>query len=234
MDPLRMQYFSDAEITDLYETKVKLPDSYFKKYETVPAWPCTKFPMAWNTIDFPRVICVHDFKEWVEKYNLKNVESLGYTFETDPELEFVTPGRSRLMKYPEFDLHTIDRLVDEQFDFFVFNQTLEHLYNPFLAMESLFKIIKPGGYVFTSVPTLNIPHALPFHYNGFTPLGLAMLFKSVGFEVMEIGQWGNYAYIQKLWWSHGWPGFDQLQVDGKVSNERRNVCQCWILARKPL
>ena len=84
--------------------------------------------MAWNTIDFPRVICVHDFKEWVEKYNLKNVESLGYTFETDPELEFVTPGRSRLMKYPGFDLyiqiaHTVhDAVPKEQIRRPVFEQ----------------------------------------------------------------------------------------------------------------
>jgi hypothetical protein len=67
----------------------------------------------------------------------------------------------------------------------------------------------------------------------FTPLGLAMLFRTAGFEVIEIGQWGNYEYIQKLFGSHTWPSFTELQHNGKVTNEERNVCQCWILARKP-
>jgi hypothetical protein len=75
---------------------------------------------------------------------------------------------------------------------------------------------------------------VPFHFNGYTPMGLAMLFKSAGFEVIEIGQWGNHEYITKLWGKQYWPGYNSLQRNNKVSNERLNVCQCWILAKKPL
>jgi len=46
---------------------------------------------------------------------------------------------------------------------------IEHLYNPFMAMENIYKYIKPGGYVYTSVPTINIPHMTPIHYNGYNP-----------------------------------------------------------------
>jgi hypothetical protein len=86
--------------------------------------------------------------------------------------------------------------------------------------------------VFTSVPTLNIPHSTPIHFGGFNPMGLAMLFISNGFEILEIGQWGNYDYIQKLWKTHIWPSAVELMKNGIVSNEEKNVCQCWILARK--
>ena len=72
----------------------------------------------------------------------------------------------------------------------------------------------------------------PIHFNGFTPMGLAMLFKSANFEIIEIGQWGNYEYIQRLFGKHTWPGYNDLNKNGYVSNEERNVCQCWILARK--
>ena len=75
---------------------------------------------------------------------------------------------------------------------------------------------------------------MPFHFNGYSPLGLAMLFKSAGFEVVEIGQWGNYEYITQLWKTHNWPSYKNLQHDNKITNEKQNVCQCWILARKPL
>ena len=72
----------------------------------------------------------------------------------------------------------------------------------------------------------------PIHYNGFNPMGLAMLFKTANFEIIEIGQWGNYEYIQKLWGTHNWPGYNELNHNNIVVNEERNVCQCWILARK--
>jgi SAM-dependent methyltransferase len=136
------------------------------------------------------------------------------------------------MPYPKFDLHTISNYYQNEFDFFIFNQTLEHLYNPFEAVKQIYEIVKPGGYVFTSVPTINIPHMTPFHFNGFTSMGLAMLFKTANFEIIEIGQWGNYNYIKKLWESHNWIGYNTLNVNNKIVNEERNACQCWILAKK--
>ena len=69
----------------------------------------------------------------------------------------------------------------------------------------------------------------PIHYNGYNPMGLALLFLSTGFEIIEIGQWGNYDYISKLFKNHDWP--DATQVSH--INEERNVAQCWILAKKP-
>ena len=119
------------------------------------------------------------------------------------------------------------------FDFFLFSQTLEHLYNPPLAIYNLYKIIAPGGYVFTSVPTINIPHSTPIHFGGYNPMGLATLFISAGFEIIEIGQWGNFDYIQHIFSFHSWPGFKEMERNGIVINEDRNVCHCWILAKKP-
>ncbi len=225
--------FSEDDIVLLFEQKVKKPSSYFTKYEQVP--PCTleTYGKSWHGKDFPRTWCILDFQEWVQKYSFQDFEHLGYTCETDPELEYLKPKTKTLLPYPPYDLHTIGDIYQDTFDFFLFNQTLEHLYNPFLAVQQIFKTMKKGGFVFTSVPTLNIPHLMPFHFNGFTPLGLAMLFKSAGFEVIEVGQWGNYEYIQKLFGSHMWPSFTELQHNGRVKNEEKNVCQCWILAKKP-
>ena len=73
----------------------------------------------------------------------------------------------------------------------VFSQTMEHLYDPLLALVNIFKVTKEGGHVFTSAPCLNIQHMTPFHYYHYTPMGLATLFVMAGFEIVEFGQWGN-------------------------------------------
>ena len=59
-------------------------------------------------------------------------------------------------------------------------------------------------------------------------MGLALLFNSVGFEIIEIGQWGNYDYINKLFKIHKWPDYTMVNHN----NEEKNVVQCWILAKK--
>ena len=223
--------FSEEEIRQLYENKVKLSPSYFKKYEILPPCPVKRYNYNWSYYDFARNWCVLDFTEWIKKHQI-HIEHLGYTSETDPELEFISPIQKTIVAYPQYDLHTISKDFKNEFDFFLFNQTIEHLYNPFEAIKQIYDIVKPGGYVFTSVPTINIPHLTPIHFNGFTPMGLAMLFKTANFEVIEIGQWGNYEYIQHLWGKHGWPGYDTLNKNNCVANEEDNVCQCWILAKK--
>ena len=223
--------FSEEEIRQIYDNKVKLPPSYFNKYEIMPPCPVKRYGYNWSYYDFPRNICVLDFIEWTQKHKI-HIEHLGYTNDIDIELEFIEPLKKTILEYPQYDLHKISKDFKNEFDFFLFNQTIEHLYNPFEAIKQIYEIVKPGGYVFTSVPTINIPHWTPIHFNGFTPMGLAMLFKTAQFEVIEIGQWGNYEYIQQLWGNHGWPGYDVLNKGNRVTNEERNVCQCWILAKK--
>ena len=224
--------FSEEDIKNLYSSKVKLHEEYFKKYENLPPCPVKSYNYKWDYYDFPRNWCILDFIEWTKKHKINNVEHIGYTSETDPELEFITSEKKTFTPYPEYDLHTISKNFKNEFDFFIFNQTLEHLYNPFEAVKQIYEIVKPGGYVFTSVPTINIPHMTPIHFNGFTPMGLAMLFKTANFEIIEIGQWGNYEYIEKLFDSHSWHGYNILNKNNIVVNEERNVCQCWILAKK--
>jgi SAM-dependent methyltransferase len=224
--------FTEEDIRQIYNTKVKLPNEYFKKYEILPAIPVSN-KRGWVAYDYPRIRCILDFRDWVKKHNLEYVNHLAYTYNEDPELEFVNFIKNTEISFPPYDLHTISNHYKNEFDFFIFNQTLEHLYNPFEAVKQIYTTLKPGGYVFTSVPTLNIPHSTPLHFNGFTPMGLAMLFKTANFDIVEMGQWGNYEYIQKLFQTHSWPNCDDLKMPtGIIKNEERNVCQCWILAKK--
>jgi hypothetical protein len=226
--------FSEQAICDIYEKHANLPDSYFRKYERLPPCPVRGWNYSWENRDFPRNWCILDFIEWTQKYSITAIDKLAYTGHSDPELEFITASHKTHIEYPPYDLHIIGNSFQNEFDFFIFNQTIEHLYNPFTALKSIYTTLKPGGYVFTSVPTINIPHSTPIHYGGYNPMGLAMMFKEANFEILEIGQWGNFEYIGRLFNTHSWPGYTTLQKDGIVTNERRNVAQCWILAKKPL
>lgn len=224
-------YFTEEEIKNIYKN-IRLPNEYFTKYSPFPQCPVKAWNYSWQNFDFPRCWAILDFKEWINKYDLMNVDVLGYTDKNDPELEFVDAKEKIFISYPPNDLHTFSTNYKEVFNFFIFNQTIEHLYNPFLAIEEIHKALKPGGYVFTSVPTLNIPHNTPIHYNGYNPMGLAILFLSSDFEILEMGQWGNNEYITRLFRYHDWPGYNSLKDSDSIYNEEVNVCQCWILARK--
>jgi len=223
--------YTEDELKEIYE-KIRLPEAYFQKSSrrTLPPSPIGR---QWTkAFDYPRTQCILDFRDWVQKYNLQKPRHLGCTFD-DFELKFMSPEKKTVLTYPPHDLHTLSQTCTEKFDFFIFSQTLEHLYNPYKAVGEIASLVESGGYVFTSVPTINIPHSTPIHFSGIYPMGLAVLFLVNGFEVVEMGQWGNLQYIQKMFATHSWPSYVDLKdKQGKVPNEERNVCQCWILARK--
>ena len=225
-----MTTFTEKEINDIYINIVKKNQSYFNN--VVQSCPVKMWNYDWSGKDAPRCLCICNFIEWTTKYNLNHVDILNLTSSDDPELEFITANKINIYSYlyntPEsVDLHHFKN--QDKCDFFIFNQTIEHLYNPFLAIKNIYDNIKPGGYVFTSVPTLCIPHDTPFHFANWTPMGLAMLFMSAGFKIKETGQWGNRNYIINAF--NNGHDFPDLNKCGS-HNEETNVCGCWLLAQK--
>lgn len=189
--------------------------------------------MEMGNKDFPRVWCVLDFQNWLKKYNLGHFKKVLLTCDSDPEIEHITWDECYYAPYKDGqnDLHDFN--VDHKdFDFITFHQTLEHLYNPFISMLNLYDHLRTDGYIFTSVPTINIPHAMPFHFNGFTPMGLCLLMKSCGFKIKEIGFWGNRQYINHIFEYNEWPDYRKLIENGIIKNEKDKNVQCWILAQK--
>jgi SAM-dependent methyltransferase len=244
-----MKTYSYNDLLNLYQNKVKKDSSYFTKYQNLDPYKDGKIEEMLNGKDYPRVTCVLDFKEWISKYNIVP-EKMLYTSDTDFELNYIQPKSKELLEYDSTtnhgDLHSLS-LKDKDYDFVLFSQTIEHLYNPFKAIEKIYEHTKSGGFVFTSVPTINIPHMTPIHFAGIYPMGLAVMFESAGFEIMEIGQWGNINYLNYIFHHHGWPDHQYLTqianaqlrgsphfqtYNGLIANEEVNIAQCWCLARK--
>jgi SAM-dependent methyltransferase len=231
-----MKVFSEEEIIEIYHTYVKKNENYYnnshQRYSELSDLDKKKF----FNIDFPRVASIFDFKDWIEKYNLKNVKSLLSTYENDYELEYINSENVTYYEYGkngQNDLHTMD-LKRKNFDMIIVNQTFEHLYNPFICMKNLFDHLKNGGYLYTTVPTINIPHMVPFHFWGITPIGLCMLGKSVGFQICECGFWGNYKYLSHIFTHGKWTNNQDVMDDnGLIKNTDLCQAQTWVLLQKP-
>jgi hypothetical protein len=229
---MNYKQFTEAEISKIYNNYVKKSPAYFLKYAKLPIELNDK-TWKWENKDFSRIPCILDFREWINRYGLGHFENVLSTCKDDPELEYISYDKIRFIPYEnkKNDLHTLN-LDEKNFDFIIFSQTLEHLYNPFIAVENLYAHLEEGGYLFTSVPTLNIPHLVPAHFWGLTPMGLCVLMKSIGFDIIEIGYWGNADYIRILFETHSWPDYRALSTNGIIPNEAWNNVQTWILARK--
>jgi hypothetical protein len=228
---MSFKLFSEQEIHDTYNKHVLKPESYFNRFHPFPIELNTQ-DWKWEGKDFPRVPCILDFKEWVKKHQIDHIDQLLVTDALDPEIDFLNYINIDHVPYSEDkgDFHILN--LKKEYDFILFSQTIEHLYNPFLSIWNLHHHLKPGGMMFTSMPTINIPHMVPFHFNGYTPIGLCMLMKSVGFKILELGYWGNNDYINKLFTNKSWPSYENLLVDGNIKHDKGSEVQTWILVQK--
>lgn len=231
---------SPARIQEIYDTFVGINDTdeYKFRYHPLPFEKNIK-NWKWEGKDFPRVISVLEFGRYVEKYDFQIEKLLTINGKDDPEYEFLW-GRVKShldVNYDDnrekYDLHSL-KLSHDDFDFCYLNQTFEHTYDPYTCLRNVYNHLRPGGWFYANVPACNTPHSMPYHYyTGYTPTGLAVICEDVGFEIKEVGQWGNIEYMVKLWTrSPEWCDYTYMQNPGL--NEFNNPIITWVLVRKPL
>ena len=224
--------FSENEVNAVYSSHVYKTPDYFNRFRLLDKVFSESELKKYGRMDPPRVISLIDFKEWIEKYNIKKGNSLLYTCDSDPELSYIDYSVRFKAEYPPHDLHKLNT-GNKGYDFALFNQTIEHLYNPFLCVQNLYNALNDGRYLYTTVPIINIPHMVPVHYWGVTPMGLCLLMMSAGFKVMECGYWGNQKYLEYIFKNNTWPTYsDILTEEGVVDYNEACQAQTWILAKK--
>jgi SAM-dependent methyltransferase len=222
---------SKEQIYSIYEKHVAInyTKEYWNKY--VP-FPIEKNFRAWNWKgkDFPRVIALLEFLEYLPEPSFDNVLTFDGLY--DPELDDIYLKHITNLEYgvtEGYDLHTLD-LPDKDYDFAMCNQTLEHLYDPILCLKNIYSHLKVGGMFYANVPVNNIPHSTPYHfYTGITPVGLGCMVTLAGFDILKIGQWGNREYLMKSYESL-WPDYTYSDNPGK--NEIDCPVITWVLAVK--
>lgn len=228
--------FSPNEIHALWDKYIEVNNTpeYLNRYIPLPVYKNNKF-WKWEGKDFPRVISLLEFERFVEKYNFDIDKLLVFNNTTDPEIEYLRFKQMHVADYDknpvQADLHQLD-LPYKDYDFVCLHQTLEHIYNPHQCLHNVKDHMRKDGYLYINVPACNAPHSEPFHYfMGYTPMGLATICASVGFKLLEVGQWGNEEYLVKLWTRQpGWSEYRQLQNPGL--NQFQNPVITWALVQK--
>ena len=230
-----MKNLKPSDIERIYQKFVELNHTrdYMNRYLCFPT-ELNDQTWKWEGKDLPRVMALLEFRRMSMERKLEAKELLTFNGINDPELAYLPTQNHDNVEYldnPEkFDLHTLD-LDKKDYDFIICNQTLEHLVNPIQCLENLNHHLKPGGYFYTNVPANNIPHDVPHHfYTGFTPVGLGAICEAAGFELVEIGQWGNLDYMMLMMGNQTWPDYTCMRMPGK--NEPQNPIITWVLARK--
>ena len=221
---------NENEINDIYNNFIKTKnnvDYRDKRKDVLTILNTTNW--KWENKDFSRVISLLEFKEYINNATFK--KSLIFNGHSDPELQYLNTNAIIHFDYEnnkEYDLHSFQS--DERFDFFMLNQTLEHTYDPCLVLRNVYNIMNEGGLIYINVPSLCPPHNTPFHYyNGFTPTGLGAIVRQAGFEICDIGYWGNKEYVQYLFEHNDWPDYKKLK---DYTNNIDYAVISWVFAKK--
>jgi SAM-dependent methyltransferase len=225
--------FSTDEIKEIYNTYVLKDEKYYESHNNLSSKiPAIIPPLKYSCYDkdYPRLAAIYDLNNWLNKYNIRHFNNVLSTYKEDPELHMIKWDNITFAEFDgqNYDLHTLD-LPDKTYDFIIINQTLEHVYNPSECVKNVYEHLRPGGYFFTSVPMINIDHCMPFYYWGMKPLGLALMCKSQGFNILETGSWGSKEYILSLYTKEWWPSYNTI---GDTKNNPNFLAQCWILCQK--
>ena len=80
-----------------------------------------------------------------------------------------------------------------KFSTLILVSVMEHTNNPYVISDALFAILKPGGYLFNSVPFTFPYHPAPEDNWRFAPLTLKRIHEQSGFEVLESDWHVNYS-----------------------------------------
>lgn len=106
-------------------------------------------------------------------------------------------------------------LGDASIDVVVCTQVLEHLPEPWLAVEEFHRILVPGGRLILTAPLVWPLHELPYDYYRFTSYGLGHLIDRAGFASREISAMNDApgtvaALLREMRWllGHADDGFD--------------------------
>jgi SAM-dependent methyltransferase len=84
------------------------------------------------------------------------------------------------------DIQSLGMIPDRSFDSAICIEVLEHLPEPWRAVETMARILKPGGVVMITVPHLSRLHEVPHDYFRFTEYGLRSLLTKAGMEIVSL------------------------------------------------
>jgi len=89
------------------------------------------------------------------------------------------------------DLNQPLQLEDNQFDTVLLSDVLEHIKEPQLLLNEIFRVLKPEGKLVLNVPYMYWLHEEPYDFYRYTRFGLEYLLKKSGFSILELEEYGG-------------------------------------------
>jgi len=89
-------------------------------------------------------------------------------------------------------------IEDKIFDAVLCTQVLEHLEWPGESVKEMYRVLKPGGKLYMTVPMTHPEHQAPYDFFRYTSYGLESICRHAGFQDIKItpfgGLWVRWAY----------------------------------------
>ena len=146
-----------------------------------------------------------------------------------------------LTSYPDVDITNIPK-ADNSVDCLVADQVLEHVVDPQLAIDEVYRVLKPGGVTIITTCLMNPIHYasaideennVPEDYWRFTPGGLRILLKKFT-DIMECKGHGDFKFLY-----HCMSGYrDKIVEPGSnlekiaLGDDGKTYLHVWIVAVK--
>jgi len=97
---------------------------------------------------------------------------------------------------PAVDVQDLSSYPADEYDIVVLDEILEHVARPWVAVEEVRRILKPGGCLITSSPFLIAEHRMPKDYWRFTKDGYRVLLEN--YSTVDVYSWGNAGSVTYL------------------------------------
>jgi len=107
-----------------------------------------------------------------------------FILEVDYYSQFVQKNLTK-NQYIIGDVHNKYMFRDDLFDVILLFEVIEHVHNPFRAINNCAKWLKPGGRLIISAPQYWHIHGWPSDYFRYTALGLKELAKTAKLDVID-------------------------------------------------
>lgn len=206
----------------LSEAIYRLRKKYFKVENIGRRYSTTRYSM-YNSIE--EWIKSHHPKGHVlliserDEHSIKNMLGSNCTF--------------TVTQYPQTDIMNLTKLGKEKFDLVVSDQVLEHVPNPFTAVEQMHRVLKTGGLAINTSCAFNPIHDQPDYFR-FTKDGFREIHKSFS-KIILLESWGNHKAISRFVKS-GVKSFDVRKAFGEkelaTENEENWPWSVWCIAKK--